>query len=134
MTVSALRFSTRSRPTTYARFLGTVYKDDDGTLWYGGNPGDSCDETCKQQQLLCDPDKTASIGSGGSDDDCRDMLMKLGSANHDLTRYTDGNDASGCGQVEPHDPTNCDKFVVDAIPKTTCGASHDTRCRACACS
>ena len=130
----SLTFQYPVPPDDLCEVSGNSYKDDDGTLWYGGNPGDSCDETCLKQQLSCDPDKTVSIGSGGSDTDCRDMLKNLGSANHDLIRYTDGNDASGCGQVEPHDPTNCDKFVVDAIPKTTCGASHDTRCRACACS
>ncbi len=120
-------------PSDLCEVSGNSYEDDDGTLWYGGNPGHSCDETCAQQQLSCDLDKTVSIGSGGSDTDCRDMLKNLGSADHDLIRYTGGNDPSGCGQVEPNDPTHPGKFVVDADPPTTCEASHDTRCRACAC-
>ena len=121
-------------PSDLCEVSGNSYKDDDGTLWYGGNPGHSCEETCAQQQLSCDPDKTASIGSGAEHfNDCRDVLIKLGSADHKLIRYTGGKNPSGCGQVEPNDPDHPSWFVIDADPETTCGASRGTRCRACAC-
>jgi hypothetical protein len=121
-------------PPDLCQISGRSYEDDDGTLWYGGEAGESCEETCaqhqlSQQQLSCDLDKTASIGSGADDyDACVNVLKSLNGQHSAETHYGEGKAAIGCEQWLNND------FAWVSSPETTCAAKEDKRCRACACS
>ena len=122
-------------PPDLCQISGRTYEDDDGTLWYGGEPGDSCDETCAQhqlseQQLSCDLDKTLSIGSGAGDSTaCKNVLKNLNGQHSEETHWGEGKAEIGCEQW-----LNNDFAWVNSPETTTCDAKEDERCRACACS
>ena len=97
-------------------------------VWYGGYQGQSCEETCADVGLACDPDTTLSIGSEAKNKDaCVKVLTDL-KAKPAETHYGEGNAAIGCEQWWNND------FAWVSSPKTTCEAKEDKRCRACACS
>ena len=98
--------------------------------WYGGYQGQSCEETCADVGLACDPDKTASIGSAAKDyGACVNVLESLGGDYAGTPHWGHGKAAIGCEQYwDSHFA-----WVNDPKP-TTCEAKEDKRCRACACS
>jgi hypothetical protein len=121
----------------------------DGSCWLlaGSTTNRSCTATCQAIGLTCNVSALVTVGSGGTDEACKEIIDVVGPAgpypineNSPDTTTECGTDSSGAGCTMVTDPIGHDTFVFRRTGTvTTCEADLDsefcsaTGNRACAC-
>ena len=95
-----------------------------GSCWYTNVNGASCDTTCTDRGLACDPATESYAGSGGTDANCQAVLEAFGISDPVVSIDDCGSSGGlGCGWFLS--PFRC------SSPPTTCGAAGTPRVCAC---